>query len=70
MVEQIRVFVLQQLIHLLLHELDVPQLVVLERHSLFALGSHGGQLVPGGVEIPVAGDLRFSCTVVRWHLRW
>eukprot|EP00965_Chrysotila_dentata_P028719 954391-Pleurochrysis_carterae.AAC.1 len=50
-VEQTRILVLQQSIHLLLHELGVLQLVVLERHSLLALWSHGGQLVPGGVEI-------------------
>eukprot|EP00965_Chrysotila_dentata_P176111 5815300-Pleurochrysis_carterae.AAC.1 len=41
MVDQIRVLVLQQPIHLLLHELDVLQLVVLECHTLLALWSHG-----------------------------
>eukprot|EP00965_Chrysotila_dentata_P051507 1708369-Pleurochrysis_carterae.AAC.1 len=46
-VEQVRVLVLQQPVHLLLHELNVLQLVVLECHSLLALGSHSGQLVPG-----------------------
>eukprot|EP00965_Chrysotila_dentata_P126876 4196580-Pleurochrysis_carterae.AAC.1 len=61
-VEQARVLVLQQPIHLLLHEFDVLQLVVLEFHTLLALWSHGGQLVPSGVEISVAGDLRISCT--------
>eukprot|EP00965_Chrysotila_dentata_P127922 4230381-Pleurochrysis_carterae.AAC.1 len=57
-VEQTRVLVLQQPIHLL-HELDVLQLVVLEHHSLLALGSHGGQLVPGGV----------SRDLGRWELK-